>query len=111
MKNIIRTIDEIKKPEDIIDFWHVSSEVASCVFSVVREVLFNDNLYKTNTSCSHDVILNSNDKYEGGPLYEYDREKEIDESESEDDMDEYETEEDYSSIENFDEADEPFLYE
>ena len=42
VKDLKRKIDEIKCPDDIVDFWHVPSELASNIFAVLQEVIFDD---------------------------------------------------------------------
>ena len=42
VKDLKRKIDEIKCPNDIVDFWHVPMQVAVNIFAVLQEVIFDD---------------------------------------------------------------------
>ena len=53
IKDIKRSIDEIKSPDDIVNLWHISMDLAENVFSVIQEVVFP----------GHDVILDSEKEY------------------------------------------------
>ena len=42
VKDVMRTIDEIKSASDIHRFWHIPMEIALSVFSIIEEVVFGD---------------------------------------------------------------------
>ena len=54
--DFIKVIDEVKNASDIVHIWHVSSDVASKVFSTLNDVLYGEELY--------DSAGSSTDEYE-----------------------------------------------
>ena len=39
--DLLRVVDELKQPSDIVRFWHIETDLAVKVFSVLYDVLFS----------------------------------------------------------------------
>ena len=40
VNDVVRTVDELKSPEDVMRFWHVPFDLATNVFMIITEVIF-----------------------------------------------------------------------
>ena len=49
-EDVVKNIDEINSAEDIVKIWHVSSDVAMKVFSILTEVIYGDDTSDSGSS-------------------------------------------------------------
>ena len=59
VKDLVKVIDEIKTPGDIVRFWHVDKELSCKMFSVIQDVVFGND---AELSSSEDDSEESDDE-------------------------------------------------